>query len=239
MSDIWAVVPAAGSGSRMAQSQSKQYLPLYGRSLLDWSVAALLDYAGLRGCVVALPEGDLGREQSAVLSDPRVQLCAGGASRADSVAAGLGALPAGDEDWVLVHDAARPCLGQAELEALIETVTASGVGGLLATPVTDTLKRGSAEGRVTETLDRDMIWSAQTPQMFRVGELRTALHQAAHENLKVTDEASAMEAAGFPVQLVRGAGSNLKVTYALDMQLAAFWLKALYPQLTDSAGKPS
>ncbi|WP_439102181.1 2-C-methyl-D-erythritol 4-phosphate cytidylyltransferase [Congregibacter sp.] len=237
MSDIWAVVPAAGSGSRMAQSQSKQYLPLYGRSLLDWSVAALLIYRELRSCVVALPEADLSCEQPGFLKDARVRLCAGGASRAESVAAGVAALPAGDEDWVLVHDAARPCLAREELEALIKAVTDSGVGGLLATPVTDTLKRAGKNDRVSATLDRETIWSAQTPQMFRVGELRTALRQAQATGVTVTDEASAMEAAGFPVQLVRGAASNLKVTYGPDMQLAAFWLKELYPQLTDPAGR--
>ncbi|MFT4768007.1 MAG: 2-C-methyl-D-erythritol 4-phosphate cytidylyltransferase [Glaciecola sp.] len=235
MSVLWAVVPAAGSGSRMAQNESKQYLKLCGRSLLDWSVSALLAYPGLRGCVVALSEADLIRPRDGALGDERVSFCTGGADRAASVAAGVAALPASDDDWVLVHDAARPCLSQHELESLVENVTEAGVGGLLALPITDTLKRADAESRVTATVDRECIWSAQTPQMFRVGELRTALQAARESGFTVTDEASAMEAAGFEVQLVRGSVTNLKVTYASDMQLAAFWLKQLYPQDVDMA----
>ncbi|WP_439107180.1 2-C-methyl-D-erythritol 4-phosphate cytidylyltransferase [Congregibacter sp.] len=237
MSDIWAVVPAAGSGSRLAESVAKQYLEIDGRSLLDWSVAALLSYSDLRGCVVALPETDLEIEREGCLRDGRVTVCAGGASRAESVAAGLRALPASDEDWVLVHDAARPCLSQSELQSLIEEVTTSGVGGLLAVPVTDTLKRADEESRVKTTLDRDAIWRAQTPQMFRVGELRGALAAAEDKGVAVTDEASAMEAEGFEVQLVRGSIGNLKVTYASDMQLAAFWLQQLHGQDADTLGR--
>ncbi|EED33488.1 2-C-methyl-D-erythritol 4-phosphate cytidylyltransferase [gamma proteobacterium NOR5-3] len=220
----------------MAQSESKQYLKLAGRSLLDWSVGALLACEELRGCVVAVPEADLQRQKEGALADARVRLCSGGASRAASVAAGIAALSAQDEDWVLVHDAARPCLSQEDLRSLIDAVTGSGVGGLLAVPITDTLKRGDGQARVSATIDRDNLWSAQTPQMFRVGELRLALGAASESDFAVTDEASAMEAAGFEVQLVRGSLSNLKVTYASDMQLAAYWLGQLYAQDVDMAG---
>lgn len=239
MSELWAVVPAAGSGSRMSQGQSKQYLQLYGRTLLDWSVGALLSCSQLRGCVVALPKADLALDKVGVLEDARVSLCAGGASRAESVAAGIAALPAEDNDWVLVHDAARPCLSQSDLQTLIEAVSGSGVGGILALPITDTLKRADESDHVSATLDREAVWSAQTPQMFRVGELRGALAAAQANGYAVTDEASAMEASGFAVQLVRGSVGNLKVTYASDMQLAAFWLKELHPQEVSIEGRES
>lgn len=211
----------------MAQHQPKQYLQLQGRCLLDWSVAALLSIDDLRGCVVALPHGDLERRLGGTLADARVSVCAGGASRADSVAAGLASLPAADEDWVMVHDAARPCLHRSDLQRLIVQVKTVGVGGLLALPVSDTLKRADSEARVLATIDREAIWSAQTPQMFRVGELRAALSEAKSSGRSVTDEASAMEHAGYPVQLVRGSPANLKVTYAVDLELAEFWLGKL------------
>ncbi|MDP5052890.1 MAG: 2-C-methyl-D-erythritol 4-phosphate cytidylyltransferase, partial [Congregibacter sp.] len=132
---------------------------------------------------------------------------------------------------------ARPCLSSADLQSLIDQVTRTGVGGLLALPVTDTLKRANAESRVTATIDRDSIWQAQTPQMFRLGELSAALQSAQANGSTMTDEASAMEAAGYPVQLVRGSVGNLKVTYKADMPLADFWLKRLHPQDADMAGR--
>jgi 2-C-methyl-D-erythritol 4-phosphate cytidylyltransferase len=154
-----------------------------------------------------------------------VEVCAGGDSRAASVAAGLAALPAAADDWVLVHDAARPCLPRADLDALLARVERGGVGGLLARPVTDTLKRGSADAHVLATVDRRDLWQAQTPQMFRLGELRDALDAALDSGAEITDEASAMELAGFPVVLVSGSVANLKVTYPADLALAAFWLE--------------
>lgn len=217
----------------MAQGQAKQYLHVHDRSLLDWSVAALLAWPELRGCVVALPQGDLELKHEGSLRDGRVMLCVGGASRAESVMAGLEALPANDEDWVLVHDAARPCLSQVDLQRLIEAVTQSGVGGLLALPVTDTLKQSNGDRHVLSTIDRECIWRAQTPQMFRVGQLRDALLAAHEQGIPVTDEASALEAAGVAVQLVPGSIGNLKVTYASDVPLAAFWLEQLHSQDDD------
>ena len=150
----------------------------------------------------------------------------GGAERSDSVLAALVALGplAQDRDWVLVHDAARPCLPRAEREALIDAAIAYGVGAILAEPVVDTVKLSDARGRVLKTLDRDSLWRAQTPQMFPLGELRAALKAARDEGLAVTDEASAMELAGLPVQLVKGSSRNLKVTVPADLDLAAWYL---------------
>ena len=224
MSRLLAVVPAAGSGSRMAVPTRKQFLEIGGRSLLDWSVAALLDREDIAQCAVALPAGEHTTSGSEVLNDSRVVICEGGATRADSVLSGIKALGADDDDWVLVHDAARPCLAAQDLDRLIGRVTETDVGGLLAVPVTDTIKRADDEQRVSGTVDRRSLWRAQTPQMFRVARLREALEHCAQQEVPVTDEASAMEALGHPVQLVEGNVNNLKVTYPEDMALATHWL---------------
>jgi 2-C-methyl-D-erythritol 4-phosphate cytidylyltransferase len=143
------------------------------------------------------------------------------------VQAGLQALSkqAAPDDWVLVHDAARPCLPAQDTQRLITQVTASGTGGILAEPVVDTVKQAGADGLVAATLDRSTLWRAQTPQMFRLGELRRALDQAMQQGLEITDEASAMEMAGYPVQLVVGSSRNLKVTVPADLELAAWYLQ--------------
>ncbi len=219
----WGVIPAAGLGTRMEASRPKQYLEIGGRSLLQHSLDALLAITAVEMVVVAL-----GAEETppAWLDDSRVRLTAGGARRADSVLAALRVLQeiAHEEDWVLVHDAARPCLLPADGERLVSRVLGSGVGALLAEPVVDTVKRVDASGRVLETLDRSQLWRAQTPQMFRLGELAAALENALRSGIAITDEASAMEQAGHPVAVVQGASRNLKVTVPQDLALAAFYL---------------
>ena len=223
---LWAVIPAAGSGSRMGSDTPKQYLAVHGRSLLELSVDAVLADPRVQGCVVALPPGDDLAGRAALFADSRVATCSGGATRAQSVRRALAELDARPEDWVLVHDAARPCLPRESLVALIEQVLARGEGGLLAQPQTDTLKRADDKGRVRETLPREGLWRAQTPQMFRVGELCAALDAAAAAQATITDEASAMELAGHPVQLVPGPSCNLKVTFAEDLAFVASWMAA-------------
>lgn len=224
MSRLWAVVPAAGVGARMAADRPKQFLTLRGRPLLFWSVRALLARDDLSGCVVALPAFDT--EPSLGLRDSRLEFCVGGATRGASVLAGLDTLAAAPEDWVLVHDGARPCLDAESLDALIRQVRQSGSGGLLAEPVTDTLKQADASQRVIATVSRDGLWRAQTPQMFRYGELREALRAAIADGADITDEASAMEREGHAVQLVAGSAVNLKVTHGPDLALAGYYLDA-------------
>ena len=223
MTRLWAAVPAAVSGSRMGGPVPKQYLRLRGRSILEWSVDRLLTSKRIAGCAIALPAGDT-VASAALFEDPRVMRCAGGATRAESVASALDTLPGSADDWVLVHDAARPCLPESALETLIDTVLESGIGGLLAQPQTDTLKRVDASLAVRETVDREGLWRAQTPQMFRLHELREALRQALNDGRAITDEASAMESEGFPVQLIEGPVCNLKVTFPADLALADYWL---------------
>ncbi|MGD2007777.1 MAG: 2-C-methyl-D-erythritol 4-phosphate cytidylyltransferase [Cellvibrionales bacterium] len=228
MSSIWAVVPAAGSGRRMAAEAPKQYLRIAGISLLEHTLRGLLACPAIRGVVVALDPGDRRADTVASLSDPRVTRSSGGAERADSVLAGLEALVdvAGEQDWVLVHDAARPCLPLRNLQQLIDTVTETGMGTVLAQPVNDTVKRVDSEGVIEKTLDRSTLWRAQTPQMFRLQELRDALRRALEQGAAVTDEASAMEFAGYPVRVLEGPSCNLKVTVPEDLQLAEHYLKA-------------
>ncbi|NQY03130.1 MAG: 2-C-methyl-D-erythritol 4-phosphate cytidylyltransferase [Halieaceae bacterium] len=222
----WAVLPAAGSGRRMAAAIPKQYLPLAGATVMEHSLNALLACPDIRAVAVVLDPADRRNDDIVGLRDARVRIAPGGRERADSVLAGLDLLAeqAGGDDWVLVHDAARPCVAVTSINRLITEVQQSGVGGLLAEPVVDTVKRATAEGKVESTPDRANLWRAQTPQMFRLRELRDALRDARREGKVVTDEASAMEMAGHEVQLVAGSPRNLKVTVQADLALAEYYL---------------
>jgi 2-C-methyl-D-erythritol 4-phosphate cytidylyltransferase len=215
-----ALIPAAGSGSRMASGEvPKQYLPLGSRTMLEHAVLALLADARIDRVFVVVAATDE-RWQSLCLDEERVEfLPVGGSTRAESVRNGLIAIAArcADDDRVLVHDAARPCLTEAQLARLIDEVGDDDAGGLLAVPLADTLKRGE-DGRVGITLPRTGLWCAQTPQLFRVASLRAALSRGPLDG--VTDEASAMERAGHAPRLVVGGAGNLKVTTAEDLVLA-------------------
>lgn len=222
----WGVIPAAGIGSRMAAELPKQYMQLAGATVLEHSLAALSACEFIEAVVVALHPDDKHAETLSSLNDSRVFKVVGGEQRSDSVLAGLLALEsmASPEDWVLVHDAARPCVSPRDISTLARQVIESGVGGILAVPVVDTVKRAGADNHVVETLAREQLWCAQTPQMFRFGVLRAALESATTKGLVITDEASAMEQAGENVQLIAGAISNLKITLPQDIALAEFYL---------------
>jgi 2-C-methyl-D-erythritol 4-phosphate cytidylyltransferase len=231
----WGVIPAAGLGRRLVSDIPKQYLEIDGRTLLEYSLDTLLAHSAITRVVVAIHAEDDRATKLARMNDPRVDCVIGGAERSASVLAALIAIQAiasdSDSDWVLVHDAARPCLQLAELDALISKVKSADTGGILAQPVVDTVKQASGDNLVVQTLDRRALWRAQTPQMFRLGPLRDALVRAAEAGYDVTDEASAMELAGHPVQLVAGSSSNLKVTVAEDLGLAQFYLRAAAAQV--------
>jgi 2-C-methyl-D-erythritol 4-phosphate cytidylyltransferase len=200
----------------------KQYLPLAGRSVIEWSLGAFLARQDCRGIVVVLSPDDRSWHELTIARDPRVITARGGAERADSVRAGLAALSdrAGEHDWVLVHDAARPCLRDEDLERLVDELRDDPVGGLLAAPVVDTLKRAEANGRVLQTVPRAGLWRALTPQMFRYGLLRRALEAAAARQESVTDEAQAIEALGHQPRLVAGDPDNIKITVGDDLRRA-------------------
>jgi 2-C-methyl-D-erythritol 4-phosphate cytidylyltransferase len=207
----------------MGSPLPKQYLPLAGQPMIYHALATLCACADITTVFVVLaPDDELfhGYDWSA-LGDKLQPLYCGGATRAQSVTYGLLASELEPDEWVLVHDAARPCLTQAHLGKLIAELRDDAVGGILAVPVADTLKRADSDHRIAHTEDRNGLWQAQTPQMFRVGLLLQALQTAP----QVTDEASAIEALGLHPKLVESETTNFKVTYPQDMQLAELLLK--------------
>ena len=221
MSDLFfGLIPAAGAGERMGHGSPKQYFQLLGRPMLYHSVNALLASGRIETVFVVLAPGDREFRQHdwREFGERIAPLYCGGPTRHDSVLNGLvaAASTVQPEDWVLVHDAARPCLGQRELRRLLDTLATDDVGGILAMPVTDTIKRAGPAGDILATESREHLWQAQTPQMFRHGLLLQALSRSA----KLTDEAGAVEALGFKPKLVRGSAANLKVTHAEDLRLA-------------------
>src|SRR5574343_1043037 len=222
----YAIVPAAGSGSRFGSEKPKQYLDLLGRPLIFHTLSALVGCPDIDRVWVVLAPDDTWwpRYDWSELGSKLETVRCGGATRAESVANGLkaAAMVAADDDWVLVHDAARPCISQGMLNALFNELANDPVGGILAVPVADTVKRADAEQRVAATEPRDGLWQAQTPQMFRYGLLTDALQKCRD----VTDEAGAIEALGLKPKLVRGDATNLKVTYPADLPLAAMILRA-------------
>ncbi|QDX81078.1 2-C-methyl-D-erythritol 4-phosphate cytidylyltransferase [Denitratisoma sp. DHT3] len=223
----YALVPAAGSGSRMGGEKPKQYLPLLGRPLIHHTLASLCAVPAIAKIfvVLAADDADWARHDWSLLAGRLEVLRCGGATRAESVTNGLRAMAAmavAADDWVLVHDAARACLAPAQVEALIRTVGDDPVGGILAVPVADTLKRAGADQRVQATVPRDGLWQAQTPQMFRHRQLLQALECCPD----VTDEAGAIEALGLAPRLVAADATNFKVTYPADLRLAEWILRS-------------
>jgi 2-C-methyl-D-erythritol 4-phosphate cytidylyltransferase len=226
---LWVVVPAAGSSRRMAGAgPPKQYLQLAGRSVIEWALAPFLERADCERIVVVLAEHDRHWPEQSLAHHQRIQTTVGGTERVDSVRAGLRALAshATEHDWVLVHDAARPCLRATELSRLIDALNGDGVGGLLGVPVVDTLKRADASDRVQATVSRASLWRALTPQMFRYSVLDRALRAAQDTGLIPTDEAQAVEALGLQPLLVHGDSDNIKITVPEDVERAARLLKS-------------
>lgn len=216
------VFPAAGTGQRFGQPHPKQYTQLAGKTLLEWTLDAWRDLP-FQGERILVLSGDDAQGQALAREYPGLRCVVGGAERADSVLAGLAAIEAGQDDWVMVHDIARPCVRQADILALFAHCQAEGQGALLARPLTDTIKQKQTD-RVS-TVDRSQLWAAMTPQCFRYGLLREALTRGLAEAIPITDEASAMEWLGEPVGLVSGAADNVKVTHPDDLALVAFYLK--------------
>lgn len=224
----WLVVPAAGAGRRSGADEPKQYRSLLGRPLLEWALRPFAADARCRGVVLALAQGDQrGAALAGALGFATVMIAAGGAERCHSVRNALQTLSshAAAGDWVMVHDAARPCVSRGEIDALLAACVSAGCGGLLALPVSDTVKRSDGD-KVLKTVPRAGLWRALTPQLFRLGDLQSALQAELAAGRLPTDEAQAMEAGGATPLLVTGSSSNLKVTGAGDFVLAAAVLGA-------------
>jgi 2-C-methyl-D-erythritol 4-phosphate cytidylyltransferase/2-C-methyl-D-erythritol 2,4-cyclodiphosphate synthase len=231
---FWAIVPAAGRGERFASAAAdatpKQYTMLLGRSVLEWSLLALLGEPRIHGIVAVLADGDeRWPEVARRLNSTKLLTATGGAHRQDSVTNGLEFLAsrAAPHDWVLVHDAARPCVSSADIRALVDALETDGAaalgGAVLAAPIVDTVKRAGSSA--IETVDRAGLWRALTPQVFGFADLRRALQETARAGAAVTDEAQAMERIGIRAALVPGSPFNIKVTRVEDLKTAADILK--------------
>lgn len=223
----WAVFPAAGAGRRMGAPIPKQYLDLAGRTVIEQTLDIFVGHPRIAGCVVALDPADTLWARTGYAEHPDVLRVPGGRERCHSVLNALEALTgrADTGDWVLVHDAARPCLRRADLDLLIDELESDPVGGILAVPVRDTMKHVGETGRVDATPDRSALWHAYTPQMFRLGALREAIAAAIAAGDLVTDESAAIERIGLSPRLVEGHGDNIKITRAEDLPLAHFHLE--------------
>jgi len=225
--NCWGILPAAGSGSRFGAEVPKQYLPVNGRAVISWSIETLLA-APLEALVVALDPGDTHWPALSRDRDPRIETCAGGAQRQQSVLNALAVLQgrAGEDDWILVHDAVRPCVRAEDIARLIESTDSGGKdGGMLGWPVDNSLKRVASSMAVLDNVDRRECWNAATPQMFRHGVLLAALRQAEEQGVSHTDESAAVMAAGGSVLMVSCAKDNIKITHEPDLALAGFVLE--------------
>jgi len=226
---VWVVVPAAGSGQRLGGTCAKQYQLLNGVTMLERTLERMLLVPGVEAVVVVLASDDDQWQHLGCASDPRVRTVIGRDTRAGSVMAGIDEVlqHARPDTWVMVHDAARPLVAASDIQRLINAVYNSGaVGGLLATPVHDTLKRADDYAAVMQTVERVDLWQAQTPQLFRVGALHQAIeHGTNQEACTITDEASAMEQAGHQPLLVEALQPNFKITRPVDLQLASAVLR--------------
>ena len=236
---IWAVVPAAGSGRRMGADIPKQYLSLAGSPVLEHTLNRLLAADQICGVVVSLSDKDEYWETIKLSSDKPVLRSNGGSQRCNSVLNALEELGQYDDfdencDWVLVHDAVRPCVSLSDITALIEAVGSNESGGLLATPVSDTVKRQgddqTGQATVLATVEREGLWQALTPQFFPYCVLKDALLKAVKEDVELTDESSAMEYMGYKPLLIQGSASNIKITRPGDLRLAELYLNEIVNQ---------
>ncbi len=219
---LWFIVPAAGIGQRMGADKPKQYLPLAKATILEQTLNTLLSINIVTGVVVVVHPNDTTWPQMALSHHDKVHTVQGGAERCDSVLAGLNSLEGqvADNDWVLVHDAARPCILPETIYHLIDEVLGDEVGGILGVPSSDTLKKVDDEGCIRATVDRREIWQAQTPQMFRYNILKLSLMQALAQKSVITDEASAVEKIGYSVKMIEGRYDNIKITHPDDLFFA-------------------
>lgn len=225
--EYWAIVPAAGTGKRMGAEIPKQYLTLNGKTVIEHTLDRLLNVERLSGVIVVVSPYDQHWRELPISRHPKVGTVEGGHERCDSVLNGLRALNGrvSKLDWVLVHDAARPCVMEENIQVLCDEVEEHLIGGILGVPVSDTLKQINSDYGIDSTVDRRVLWHAQTPQLFRFGVLKDALEQALSQSRDITDEASALEAQGYCPMMIEGRRDNMKVTRPEDLAMAEVILK--------------
>lgn len=223
----WAVIPAAGIGTRMGAEIPKQYLPLMGKTVLEHTVLRFCEHVDIRAVIVVLADNDLHWKKLSLAKNPKVHTTTGGIQRYHSVFNGLRYLEkmASVDDWVLVHDAARPCIRIEDINKLIQAAVSSVDGAVLAIPERDTMKRATRDRKIESTVSRDDLWHAQTPQIFRYSMLKSALENVFAKNIPVTDESQAIEMFGKFPMLVEGHADNIKITHPADLMLAEVYLK--------------
>lgn len=215
------VIPAAGVGKRMKANCPKQYLKLNKKTILDHTVTRLASHTMIKKIIIALSADDEYFAETKLIEQDKVIVVDGGKERVDSVLAGLNIIDTTEFPWVLVHDAARPCLTLNDLNTLIESCLARNIGGILASPVRDTMKRGAGDF-IQETVEREELWHALTPQMFPTLQLKNAIVQALDAQTVITDEASAIEFIGGKCQLISSNSENIKITHPDDLAFAEF-----------------
>ncbi len=225
--DCWAIVPAAGVGARMGADKPKQYLLLNDKTILEHTLERLLQLPYLKGLVLVVNPFDEIWPTMALTKHPKVTVVEGGQERCDSVLNGLYALETQLQplDWVMVHDAARPCVDLRDIDQLVEELNEHLVGGILGVPVSDTIKRLNDNYGIEDTVDRRVLWQAQTPQLFRYGVLTQSLQKALQAGEAITDEASAVESANYVPLMVEGRRDNIKITRPEDLPMAELILK--------------
>lgn len=223
-SQLVVIVPAAGIGKRMKAQQPKQYLVIEKHTILEHTVHRLLSHPDIALVVIAISAEDEYFSSTSLAELANVSTVIGGKERVDSVLAGLQSINAQEYPWVLVHDAARPCVSHSDISTLIKQCKVANTGGLLATPIRDTIKRAGSHNLVLETVDREQLWHALTPQMYPTSLLLLAIEKALTDNIKITDEASAIECIGGESLLVEGSSDNLKITRPDDLHLAEYIL---------------
>lgn len=224
---LWAVIPAAGSGSRFSKTELKQYQYIQDRTVLEHTIRRISQLP-LNGYVLAIGTQDTFAQTLAFQNVDKAHFCTGGAERVHSVLNALNHLLnfADENDWVLVHDAARPCVTIDCLNALVLKAIESNDSAILAIPVRDTLKQVKTGDHIDKTVSRDSLWQAQTPQITKIGKLKKAIEQALENNVTITDEASALEYMGETVRVVMGRSDNIKITYPDDLELARLILQS-------------
>lgn len=221
----WVIVPAAGVGSRMNADRPKQYLPLINKTVIEHTLGKLLEYPLFDCLLVGISSEDQYWEQLSISHNDKITRYDGGKERVDTVLNGLKSIAgkASADDWVLVHDVARPCISVDDIDRLISELEASQVGGILGVPVADTLKK-VVDGCIVDTVDRSSLWRAYTPQMFRYETLLRALENGLGKGVVITDEASAIEAEGLVPKMIQGSVENIKITQPGDLELAEVYL---------------
>lgn len=219
--NLVAVIAAAGIGKRIGAAIPKQYLSLLGKTIVEHSISPFLNHPEISKVVVSIARNDQWFMQLDIAKHPKIQVVEGGKERVDSVLSALAEIE--DDDYVLVHDAARPCITRSDIDKLIITVCESKQGAILGSRVRDTMKRSTPSGQISSTVERENLWHALTPQMFQNKQLINAI-KSADDPKMITDEASAVEMSGLPVIIVEGRSDNLKVTRSEDLQIAELYL---------------